>query len=196
MLALALLVAGIWTHAPAADTKPLNVVLLNADDWRFDTLGCAGNPVVTTPNLDRLAGQGFRFTQNCVTTSICGVCRASLSTNDDVTLNVDLAATILAAVGIAAPTTMQGRDIAPLHLATDKPARRTGFFYEQGMLQSKDFIPASRRSYEKTGSISIGPASGWSSSSMSPPIRSERTTSLGIPRRRPASPGCGPASPS
>lgn len=58
----------------------MNVVVLLADDWRFDTLGCAGNPVVKTPNLDRLAAEGCRFTQNCVTTSICGVSRASLFT--------------------------------------------------------------------------------------------------------------------
>ncbi|WDI41054.1 sulfatase family protein [Bremerella sp. P1] len=61
-------------------TKPLNVVLLYADDWRHDTLGVAGNPVVQTPNLDQLANRGMRFTQNCVTTSICGVSRASLFT--------------------------------------------------------------------------------------------------------------------
>ena len=60
--------------------KPLNVVVLYADDWRHDTLGCAGNPVVKTPNLDALAKQGVRFTQNCVTTSICGVSRATLLT--------------------------------------------------------------------------------------------------------------------
>ncbi len=66
-------------HAASA-VKPLNVLVLYADDWRFDTLGCAGNPAVKTPNLDRLAGDGFRFTQNCVTTSICGVSRASLFT--------------------------------------------------------------------------------------------------------------------
>lgn len=64
----------------AADGKPMNIVVLFADDWRFDTLGCAGNPVVKTPNLDRLAGEGIRFTQACVTTSICGVSRACLFT--------------------------------------------------------------------------------------------------------------------
>jgi len=66
-------------RAFAAD-KPLNIVILLADDWRFDTLGCAGNPIVKTPNLDALAQQGVRFTQACVTTSICGVSRASLFT--------------------------------------------------------------------------------------------------------------------
>jgi arylsulfatase len=57
---------------------PLNVVLLYADDWRHDTLGCAGNPVVQTPRLDRLARDGVRFTHNSVTTSICGVSRATM----------------------------------------------------------------------------------------------------------------------
>ena len=63
-----------------AAEKPLNILVLYADDWRHDTLGCAGNPVVKTPQLDKLAGDGFRFTRSCVTTSICGVSRASLYT--------------------------------------------------------------------------------------------------------------------
>ena len=63
-----------------AAEKPMNVVILFADDWRHDTLGCAGNPIVKTPNLDGLATEGVRFTQNCATTSICGVSRATLFT--------------------------------------------------------------------------------------------------------------------
>jgi arylsulfatase A-like enzyme len=64
----------------ARDESKLNIVVLYADDWRHDTLGCAGNPVVKTPQLDELARQGVRFTHNCVTTSICGVSRATLYT--------------------------------------------------------------------------------------------------------------------
>lgn len=60
--------------------EPMNIVLLYADDWRHDLLGVAGHPVVKTPHLDALAGQGVRFTRACVTTSICGVSRASLLT--------------------------------------------------------------------------------------------------------------------
>ncbi|MES2922782.1 MAG: sulfatase [Verrucomicrobiota bacterium] len=63
-----------------AAAKPMNIVVLYADDWRHDTLRVAGNPVVKTPVLDRLAGESLRFTHNCVTTSICGVSRASLLT--------------------------------------------------------------------------------------------------------------------
>lgn len=64
----------------AALAEKRNIVILYADDWRYDTLGVAGNPVVKTPNLDALAEDGFRFTHACVTTSICGVSRASLFT--------------------------------------------------------------------------------------------------------------------
>jgi len=64
----------------AANAKPMNILVLYADDWRYDTLGASGNPIVKTPVLDRLASEGVRFTENCVTTSICGVSRASLFT--------------------------------------------------------------------------------------------------------------------
>lgn len=60
--------------------KPLNILVLLADDLRFDSLGCAGNPVVQTPNLDRLSQEGMRFSRACVTTPICGASRASLMT--------------------------------------------------------------------------------------------------------------------
>ncbi len=63
-----------------ASAKPMNIVVLYADDWRHDTLGCAGNPIVKTPHLDQLARDGFRFTRNCVTTSLCGVSRATFFT--------------------------------------------------------------------------------------------------------------------
>ncbi|HUR53705.1 MAG TPA: sulfatase-like hydrolase/transferase, partial [Gemmataceae bacterium] len=78
---LPLLVAFVAPAADAADPpRRLNVVVLLADDWRHDTLGCAGHPVLKTPHLDALAAEGFRFTRACVTTSICGVSRASLLT--------------------------------------------------------------------------------------------------------------------
>ena len=59
--------------------KPLNIVLLYADDWNFKTLG-ALNPFVKTPHIDEMAKNGVLFTHNCVTTSICMVSRATLYT--------------------------------------------------------------------------------------------------------------------
>ncbi|MEP7271171.1 MAG: sulfatase [Acidobacteriota bacterium] len=81
-LAFGLVLIGAFSlnsQAIAQSAKP-NILILYADDWRYDTLGIAGNPIVKTPNLDRLAHQGVRFTRNHVTTSICGVSRASLLT--------------------------------------------------------------------------------------------------------------------
>lgn len=77
LLAFALTASGLFAATPS---RPLNIVVLYADDWRFDTLGVAGHPVVKTPNLDRLAASGVRFTHAAVTTAICGVSRASLFT--------------------------------------------------------------------------------------------------------------------
>lgn len=70
----------LFVGATAIAGKPLNILVLYADDWRHDVLGVAGHPVVKTPQLDKLAGEGVRFTSNCVTTAICGVSRASLYT--------------------------------------------------------------------------------------------------------------------
>lgn len=80
VLFLSVVFCAFVSFAPAADEKPMNILMLYADDWRYDTLGVAGNPVVKTPNLDKLAAEGMRFTENCVTTSICGVSRACLYT--------------------------------------------------------------------------------------------------------------------
>lgn len=78
-IVLAVVGAGCARVAAPID-GPLNVLLLVADDVRWDTVGAAGNPVVETPRLDGLAKQGVRFEQAFVTTSICMVSRASILT--------------------------------------------------------------------------------------------------------------------
>ncbi|MDE0440899.1 MAG: sulfatase-like hydrolase/transferase, partial [Gammaproteobacteria bacterium] len=45
-----------------------NIVLIFSDQHRGDALGCVGNPVVRTPNLDGLAAEGVIF-RNCNTNS-------------------------------------------------------------------------------------------------------------------------------
>ncbi|AQT68089.1 Arylsulfatase [Anaerohalosphaera lusitana] len=66
-----------WVDSPE---RP-NIIFLLTDDQRNDTLGCAGHPIVQTPNIDSLASEGVRF-ENCfVTTSICAASRASIFTS-------------------------------------------------------------------------------------------------------------------
>ena len=57
-----------------------NVLLLMADQFRHDVLGCTGHPLVRTPHLDRLAAGGVRFTQAVTPTPICMAARYSLLT--------------------------------------------------------------------------------------------------------------------
>jgi len=57
-----------------------NFLFIMTDDQRFDTLGCAGNAIIRTPNVDRLAGEGIRFDRAFVTTPICAASRASVLT--------------------------------------------------------------------------------------------------------------------
>ncbi|HUT45110.1 MAG TPA: sulfatase-like hydrolase/transferase, partial [Sedimentisphaerales bacterium] len=62
-------------------TKPKkrpNIIFLLTDDQRADTMGCTGNPIIQTPNMDAMAKGGVRFTNAFVTTSICASSRASI----------------------------------------------------------------------------------------------------------------------
>ena len=62
------------------DSRPPNILFIMADQWRHDYLGCAGADFIKTPNLDRIAERGVRFS-NCFTTSpVCAPARISLAT--------------------------------------------------------------------------------------------------------------------
>ncbi|QDU70521.1 sulfatase family protein [Mucisphaera calidilacus] len=60
-------------------TRPnRNVLLIYTDQWRYDALGCAGHPVVQTPNLDALAVRGTRFSHCFVQHPLCMPSRYSM----------------------------------------------------------------------------------------------------------------------
>ena len=67
------------TGAETGPQRPPNVVLLFADDAGYGDLSCYGHPTIRTPNLDRLAGEGARFTSMC-TPPACTPARAALLT--------------------------------------------------------------------------------------------------------------------
>ena len=64
---------------PAQDRRP-NIVLIYSDDHAAHALSCYGSAINTTPNLDRLATEGMRFTNCFATNAICGPARASVLT--------------------------------------------------------------------------------------------------------------------
>jgi arylsulfatase len=76
--AAAPLAAALNPPSFARNAKKPNIVLIMADDMGFSDLGCYGSEIAT-PNLDRLANNGIRFTQFCNTARCCPS-RASLLT--------------------------------------------------------------------------------------------------------------------
>jgi arylsulfatase A len=64
---------------PIAGEKP-NVVIILADDLGYGDLGCYGSPTIRTPNLDRMAAEGLRFTDFYSAGEVCTPSRAALLT--------------------------------------------------------------------------------------------------------------------
>jgi len=61
-------------------TRPPNVLIIYPDQMRYDAMGCAGNTVIKTPNIDRLAREGVQFTEAYTSYPICCPFRASMLT--------------------------------------------------------------------------------------------------------------------
>ncbi|HEX73446.1 MAG TPA: hypothetical protein ENN65_09045, partial [Candidatus Hydrogenedentes bacterium] len=57
-----------------------NILFINTDQQRKDTLACYGNSRVQTPHLDALAGRGALFSSCYVTQPVCSPCRSSMVT--------------------------------------------------------------------------------------------------------------------
>jgi arylsulfatase A-like enzyme len=55
-----------------------NLLFLLGDDHRWDALGCMGNRIIQTPNIDGLSRTGVTFENNFVTTAICVTSRANI----------------------------------------------------------------------------------------------------------------------
>jgi arylsulfatase A len=67
-------------RATVAPGLPPNIVIIFADDLGYGDLGCYGHPSIRTPNLDRMAAEGLRFTDFYAAASVCTPSRAALLT--------------------------------------------------------------------------------------------------------------------
>jgi arylsulfatase A-like enzyme len=83
-VAIMLLFFGSAARTLPAATPPLppgpNVIFILADDLGYGDVGCYGQQKIKTPNLDRLAAEGARFTQAYAGAAVCAPSRCSLMT--------------------------------------------------------------------------------------------------------------------
>ncbi|HSW46386.1 MAG TPA: arylsulfatase [Phycisphaerae bacterium] len=72
--------AGVATAETQSPPDRPNIVFIMADDLGYADLGCYGQEKIRTPNLDRMAAEGLRFTQAYCGTSVCAPSRCILMT--------------------------------------------------------------------------------------------------------------------
>ena len=66
--------------SPVVSTDKPNFIIIFTDDQGYQDVGCFGSPNINTPNLDRMAADGMKFTDFYVAASVCSPSRAALLT--------------------------------------------------------------------------------------------------------------------
>jgi len=80
LLSVCLLLQPGNSFSQQAKTGQPNIIFILADDMGYGDLGCYGQKLIRTPNLDAMAKQGLRFTQFYAGTAVCAPSRSSLLT--------------------------------------------------------------------------------------------------------------------
>src|SRR6056297_3634951 len=76
---LAFVAALVWSPSVDAENPRPNFLIIFIDDMGYGDLSCYGGEMVRTPNIDKLASQGTRFT-SFYAQSVCGPSRGALMT--------------------------------------------------------------------------------------------------------------------
>lgn len=153
------------TASRAADApRPMNIIHILGDDVGYDDLSCYGAPKIKTPNIDKLASQGTKFTNFYAPAAICTPTRVALMTgcyaqrvglqrvlfpNDNIGLNKN-------EITIADLLRQQGYATALIgkwHLGHHEEHRPTahGFDYFYGTVYPNDHGPERKHSNHQTG---------------------------------------------
>jgi arylsulfatase A-like enzyme len=98
---------GVGVGARAQAVKAPNIVFILADDLGYADVGCYGAPDIKTPNIDRLAAEGVRFTQGYANSAVCSATRTALITGRyQYRLRVGLEEPLDGAVATGLPTSL------------------------------------------------------------------------------------------
>ncbi|MBL8178209.1 MAG: sulfatase [Bryobacterales bacterium] len=131
----AFLAASLAAAAPPPPTRP-NIVFVIADDLRHDALAATGSKIAQTPNLDRLAAEGARFSNFFCATPLCSPSRASFLTglyphshrviNNDKTGLTEISHTLMTWPRLLRESGYETAFIGKWHMGLDD-SRRPGF---------------------------------------------------------------------
>jgi arylsulfatase A-like enzyme len=80
LLTLATFISVTWSAVPAGETRRPNIIFIMADDLGWGDVGCFGQKHIQTPNIDKLAAEGTRFTNVYAGASVCAPSRSVLMT--------------------------------------------------------------------------------------------------------------------
>lgn len=159
--------------------KPPNLVIILADDLGYGDLSCYGHPSIRTPNLDKMAQEGMRFTDFYVAAPVCTPSRAALltgrlpirsgmtgtfGTRNDVLMRYSTGGLPTNEITIAEALKSGGYVSACIgkwhlgHLPQYLPTHH-GFDYFYGLRYSNDMEPA--RGIPKNASMSLHPRKEW-----------------------------------
>ena len=72
--------AGLFNHHAADAEQPPNIVYIMSDELAYYELSLMGNPYIKTPNIDRFAAEGLRFTNALAGAPVCAPLRCNLMT--------------------------------------------------------------------------------------------------------------------
>jgi arylsulfatase A-like enzyme len=131
---LALLLFGCQT-APARPVRPPNIIIVLTDDQGYGDLGCHGNPVLKTPNLDRLHGESIRLTDFHVA-PMCTPTRGQLLTGTDALAN--------GAMNVSSGRTLLRTGFPTIADAFSKQGYRTGIFGKWHLGENYPYRPQDR----------------------------------------------------
>ncbi len=118
----ALAVAATATRSPAqSPARRPNIVFILADDMGYADVSCYGRPDLSTPNIDRIAAQGTRFTQGYANSPVCTASRVAIITGRyQVRLPVGLEEPI-------APITKPAISLPPEHPTLPSLLKKAGY---------------------------------------------------------------------
>src|SRR5437879_7862658 len=108
--------AGAGGARPSA--KPPNILFILADDLGYADVSCYGRPDLSTPNIDRLAAEGLRFTQAYANSAVCTASRVALITGRY---------QYRLAIGLEEPLTARNVGLPPDHPTLPSLLRKAGY---------------------------------------------------------------------